>query len=177
MQRIVGPFELTRPIARGGMGVIWEANHTVTQSAVAIKVITSDAGRALSARTLKFRKMFRSEVRATARLNHRNVVNILDYGALPDSIAPLDGLSPGALYYVMPMAEGGALPEYRPHSWTALYSLLTQILKGLAHAHARRVIHRDIKPANILVHGTKNPHFYHHRFWDFLRCGPESMDF
>ncbi len=139
--------------------MIWEANHTVTKSSVAIKVITSDAGRALGSRTLKFRKMFRSEVRATARLNHRNVVNVLDYGSLPDSIAPLDGLSPGALYYVMPMAEGGALTEYRPHSWAALHSLLTQILEGLAHAHARRVIHRDIKPANILVHGANNPRF------------------
>ena len=144
----LGPFEIRDQFATGGMGEIWRGVHVEQSVPVAIKVITGP-----NALLPEYMEEFRREVQAVARLNHPNVVQVFDYGTLPDEVADLAGqLLPGAPYLVMEYASRGSLAnQLEPPNWRDLKNILMSTLGGLAHAHARGVIHRDIKPGNVLL--------------------------
>ncbi len=142
----LGAFELIAPIGDGGMARVYRARHD-SGAIVAIKVLRAHAGRPA------YVLSFQNEIEAIARLDHPAIVRVYDFGEIDDDAAETSGgeLTPGAPYIVMEHAAGGALDEHhRPDSWPALTALLSHLLDGLAHAHARGVIHRDIKPANVL---------------------------
>jgi serine/threonine-protein kinase len=88
---------------------------------------------------------FYGEALAASRLDHRNVLRVLDYGQEPDSL----------LYIVMELLEGDSLQQILDEGGTLplerLVHLIAQACAGLAHAHDAGVIHRDIKPENIVV--------------------------
>ena len=143
----LGPFELKEKFAAGGMGEIWRGMHVEQKVPVAIKVITGP-----NALVDEYMEEFRREVQAVARLNHPNVVQVLDYGKLPQEVEQLDGLLPGAPYLVMEYASRGSLADQvSVLNWRDLKNILMSTLGGLAHAHARGVVHRDIKPGNVLL--------------------------
>ena len=156
----LGPFQLVRPIAAGGMGQVWGAVHGRTP--VAIKVLTGGA-----AWDPSYRSMFRNEVRAAARLTHPGIIHVLDHGEIPASVAAgVDGgLVEGSPYLVMEYASGGRLNR-EGMRWRRLRPLLRHLLGALGHAHARGVVHRDLKPSNILLAGR-----------DDLRGGAKISDF
>lgn len=115
---------------------------------VAIKVITGS-----NALLPEYQDEFRREVQAVARLRHPNIVEVLDYGTLPDAVTSLSGeLVPGSPYLVMEYASRGSLHnQLDPLNWRDIKNILMSVLGALAHAHARDVIHRDIKPGNVLL--------------------------
>ncbi len=76
----LGAFELQTRLARGGMGEVWQAYHSVSGEAVAVKVLMGP--RAADARYVE---EFRREVMATARLHHPSIVRIYEYGVIHDS--------------------------------------------------------------------------------------------
>ena len=147
----LGPFELLRPIARGGMGVVWRALHRRQGLTVAIKVLRPEA----RSRTLL--DGLRNEVRAVAAMEHPHVVWLYDQGEVPhDAAAESDGmLQAGTPWLAMEHCTGGTLLDNVPNRWADLRDLLIRLLDALAHAHARGVIHRDLKPANILFGGRR----------------------
>lgn len=144
----LGPFVIQDQFATGGMGEIWRGVHVEQNVPVAIKVITGP-----NALLPEYLDEFRREVQAVARLNHPNVVQVFDYGTLPDEVASISGqLTPGAPYLAMEYASRGSLANQLDlPNWRDLKNILMSTLGGLAHAHARGVIHRDIKPGNVLL--------------------------
>ncbi len=133
-----GVYLLEQEVGRGSMGVVYRATDTVRRVAVAIKVMKAD-----TATDGRFRRLFRREARAMARLNHPGVIQIYGYGITP-------GDRP---YLVMEWVKGRGLHQLGsgPMALSFVVTLVDRVLEALAHAHARGVIHRDLKPANILL--------------------------
>ncbi len=160
---LVGSFRLVRPIADGGMAVVWGGIHGA-ELPVAVKILTAE-----SARDATVRGLFRNEVRAVAKLNHPGIISVLDYGEVNAATARDSGgrLTEGMPYLVMEYATGGSLGKRkRQWSWAALRHLIAALLDSLAHAHSRGVLHRDLKPGNILLAGR-----------DLTRGGIKLTDF
>ena len=134
----VGPWRIIRHIARGGMGVVYEAVRAegdFTQRA-AIKLLRNEAIAEL--------ERFHVERQILARLEHPGIARLYDGGIAPD----------GRPYMVMELVEGEPITDYcaRVHATLAeRIRLFTQVCEAVAYAHRNLVVHRDLKPANILV--------------------------
>jgi serine/threonine protein kinase len=133
-----GRFTLLEELGRGGMGVVYRARQTGVDREVALKMISAGS----FAGPVE-RERFYREARLTARLDHPNIVPVLEVGEID-----------GCPFLSMPLVEGttlkGLIAE-RPLSAVEAARLMAQVAEALAHAHLRGVIHRDIKPQNILI--------------------------
>ncbi len=138
-----GAYELLEELARGGMGVVYKAKQSGLDRIVALKMI-------LGIQESHAAKRFIQEARATASLDHPNIVPIFDVGE-----------HDGRLYFTMPFVDGPSLKilveESRDLPISKVLSLFIQIVAGMAHAHRRGIVHRDLKPANILVDTDGRP--------------------
>ena len=137
---IDGRYKLGREIARGGMSIVYQAEHLYTGRPVALKILQPQLTRDPDCRARLLR-----EAKALALSRHANVVEILDAGVTMDNV----------LYLVMEMLDGRALDGLLTARGTlstseAVY-IGAKLCEGLAHAHAHGVMHRDIKPSNIFV--------------------------
>ena len=142
---LAGRYEITAPIATGGMGEVWKARDRVLDRIVAAKVLKSEFTGDPS-----FLARFRNEARHTAALTHQNIASVFDYGETVD-----DTGTQQLAFLVMEFVEGqplvtilhdeGALPV----DWTL--HVLSQSADGLSAAHKAGVVHRDIKPGNLMV--------------------------
>ncbi|MCB9675620.1 MAG: protein kinase [Alphaproteobacteria bacterium] len=142
----LGPFRLVRPIARGGMGRVWRADHATQGTPVAIKVLHGHV-----VKDERFLEGFRQEIRAVAALDHPGIVMVLDHGTVQPDEA-FEDIVAGSPWLAMELASGGTLSHLTGAlPWPGLKAILLAVLESLAHAHARNVIHRDLKPSNILV--------------------------
>ena len=132
-----GKFECLEQLGRGGMGTVYKARQRDPDRSVALKMIQA-GGFA----TEDFRRRFKLEADAIARLKHRNIVTVYESGE-----------EDGVPYFTMPLLDGGALPREPAASSRELrnrIAFLIKIVDAVAHAHRRGALHRDLKPANIL---------------------------
>lgn len=139
----LGPYTIHAHLGAGGMGVVYEAAHRVTNQPVALKLIRPDAA------TPRTRRRFEAEGRALARLRHPGIAQVHDAGlARPDN----DPNAPAIPYIAMELVRG------RPITAAAAdlpredrLRLIEQTARAVHHAHLNGVVHRDLKPANVLV--------------------------
>jgi tetratricopeptide (TPR) repeat protein len=142
----VGAFELERPVAHGGMAVVWRARHIAHSSPAAVKVISKRGSE-----SPRHRREFFNELRAIARLDHPNIVRVLDYGDIaPNEANDALDLAEGTRWLAMEWVDGRTLGEATTWTWSRLRAATLDVLDALAHAHARGVIHRDLKPGNVM---------------------------
>lgn len=135
----IGRYEIEREIGRGGMAVVYKARDPRLDRSVAIKLIQA---KAFAANIFgHIRERFEREAKALARLDHPNIVKVLDYGE-----------HEGAPYLVMDYLEGATLKEVRkPLRVETAVRLLRPIAEALDYVHRHGLLHRDIKPSNIMI--------------------------
>ena len=139
----IGRYHILEQLGEGGMAVVYKAYDTQLEREVALKFIQLDD------RNMEMgKKRFIKEAQALARLNHANIIPIIDFGEY-------DGLS----YLVMPCLTGRTLKQRmgRPINWQQAAALLQPIASALAYAHENQILHRDVKPSNILFDEKNNP--------------------
>jgi hypothetical protein len=131
-----GRYRVTRGLGRGGMGAVYEVERTRDGRKLALKVVTG----AMSA---KHAARFAREAEIGARLQHENLVSIVDVGIAA-------GATP---FLVMELVQGGSLEDKRTRFGDAAWArpIVRQIAAGLAELHANRIVHRDLKPGNVLL--------------------------
>ena len=126
------------------MGEVYQALHEPTGRTVAIKLLTGKD----QAQRERLQQSVRLEAEALARLSHPGVVAVLDRGVVgPDAD---QDLIPGAPWLAIEFCQGGHLELDQIDSWRGLRAIIVDLLRVLAHIHARGILHGDLKPANIL---------------------------
>ncbi|HEY5316054.1 MAG TPA: FHA domain-containing serine/threonine-protein kinase [Pirellulales bacterium] len=140
-QPAIQGYTIDKKLGEGGMGVVYQAVRESDNQTVAIKLMLARIAVEEAAK-----RIFAREIDITRQLKHPHVVRLHEHGA-----------QGGAFYFVMDYCSGGSVDQ-----WMAKYKgklplkaagpMMLQILAGLQHAHANKVIHRDLKPQNILLH-------------------------
>jgi len=151
-----GPFVLLDPIDRGGMGAVYRARHRRSGTKAAVKILLPER-----ARREQYKREFRAEIGALARLNHPAIATLYDYGFVDEQLAEAgpETFVENTPWLAMEYVDGESLVEAAGSwTWDRLESCVLALLDGLAHAHANDVIHRDLKPSNVLVpSGSQRP--------------------
>jgi len=137
---IAGEYVICAVLAAGGHGTVYEAEHRVLGRRVAIKVLHSHL-----ATQGEMLQRFVREARIVNQIRHPNIVDVYDFGTLPD----------GSPYYVMELLGGitlaAALQLHGRFSPARALLYLEPVCGALAAAHKAGVVHRDLKASNIAV--------------------------
>ena len=139
--KVLAGYRIEERIGRGGMGLVYRAEHLNLRRRAAIKIIAPEL-----AETSGFHERFNREARIAAALQHPNIVTVYDAGE-----------DDGLLYIAMQYIEGSDLSSVlrgqgRLRPYRAL-DVCRQVAAALDAAHAQGLIHRDVKPANVLIEG------------------------
>jgi eukaryotic-like serine/threonine-protein kinase len=145
-QTIAGKYRLNQLLGTGGMASVWSATNMFTEREHAIKVMLP-----AMARTPEAARRFLLEAKASARINHPNIIEVMDVGQAED----------GSLFMVMEILSGvsleTALKRQNPPMTVYEFSvIMLDVARALAAAHRSNVIHRDLKPTNIFLHKDRH---------------------
>jgi eukaryotic-like serine/threonine-protein kinase len=135
---LVGPYQITTVIGRGGVGIVYRATDTRLDRQVALKTLAS-LGVPDELRVERFLR----EARMTASLDHPNIVKVFDVGT-----------HDGQPFMVVELLEGETLRQRLDRGPVAEPDVLRigiEIARGLVAAHAAGLVHRDLKPENVFL--------------------------
>ena len=134
----LGPYEILAPLGAGGMGEVYRARDTRLGREVAVKVLPAEF-----AQDVERLRRFEQEARATAALDHPNILAVFDIGT-----------HEGTPYIVEQLLEGESLRDRLrggPLTPAKAVEFGIQIAQGLAAAHEKGIVHRDLKPGNLFI--------------------------
>jgi tRNA A-37 threonylcarbamoyl transferase component Bud32 len=133
-------YKIDKLLGEGGMGFVYLARHKVIDKKVAVKVL-----RAEMAKDREILERFLQEARAASSIGNPHIIDISDFGDLPD----------GSTYFVMEYLDGQSLVQFNDKNnrqpFDVIAKIAIQMANGLAAAHEAGIIHRDLKPENIFV--------------------------
>lgn len=138
----IGNYKIVRRLGEGGMGTVFEVEHSVLGRRYALKVLRAK----VVEREATAAQRFLREARSAARVRHPNIVDVFDFGHLGD----------GRPYFVMELLEGESLQDriergpVQPHE---VVMIARQLASALGAVHERGVVHADVTPSNVLVVG------------------------
>ncbi|HUP23955.1 MAG TPA: protein kinase [Thermoanaerobaculia bacterium] len=132
--KTIGKYEILGELGKGGFGTVYRGRDTVLKRQVAIKICSAEDD--------DIRARFQREAEIVASLQHPNITTIHDLG-----------VHEGSPYLVQELLSGedlsGPIERRDPLPLERRLSILSDVARGLEHAHANEIIHRDIKPGNI----------------------------
>src|SRR6476659_1470285 len=135
---ISGKYRLLRLLGSGGMGSVWAARNELTDRDFAVKFLLASL-----AQNKEALNRFFLEARACGQIKHPSIVDVYDMGQADD----------GSPYLVMELLEGEGfdqrLARLGPMSAGDAAAWIAFVARGLAEAHARKLVHRDLKPGNV----------------------------
>jgi serine/threonine-protein kinase len=145
-QTIAGKYRINQLLGSGGMASVWSATNIFTERQFAIKFMLPSV-----ARTPEAARRFLMEAKVSARVNHPNIIEIIDVGQTEDQ----------SLFLVMELLTGVSLEtaikrQSPPMSVAEFVTVMLQVSRALAAAHKNGVIHRDLKPTNIFLHKDRD---------------------
>lgn len=138
-QVVLGQYELVDVLGQGGMSVVYQGKHRITEQQVALKILPPE----LAAHS-QVKSRFLEEAKALAQLDHPNIVHLYNFGQENGSFVL-------AMQFVIGKTWERLIVESERLSWQATARIAVDVLKALEYAHGRGVIHRDMKPSNVLV--------------------------
>jgi serine/threonine protein kinase len=135
----IGKYKIIRLIGEGGMAAVYEGEHEMLGTKVAIKVLNP----MLSANA-QIKERFRNEAKLMASLNHQNITKVIDFDEQPQQLS-----------IIIELLEGEDLNEKikrnGPLSEKEITDVFSQTLSAFQYAHEKGIVHRDIKPSNIFI--------------------------
>jgi serine/threonine-protein kinase len=141
-------YEVVRVLGVGGTGAVFEARHRTIGRRVAVKLLLPEI-----AASPVVPQRFLQEARTANEVRHRNIVEVIDFGA-----------DQGRLYMVMEFLQGESFADFltreAPVTPGRIIRMLDPIMSALSTAHARGIVHRDVKPQNLflaLTEGEEEP--------------------
>ena len=138
-------YRIIERIGEGGMGLVYQAEHTVIEKRVAMKVLREDFSK-----RPEVVERFRQEAKSASRIGHENIVDISDFGTTPF----------GQSYFVMEMLDGEDLANVLARetfiSSERAIDIVLQCCRALGAAHSKGIVHRDMKPENIFLTARSN---------------------
>jgi serine/threonine-protein kinase len=145
-QIVAGKYRLNRLLGTGGMATVWSATNTFTERQFAVKFMLPGV-----AKTKEAVDRFLQEAKVSARIDHPNIIEIIDVGQTED----------GALFLVMELLTGVPLEtalrrQNPPMTLTELTFVMVEVARALSAAHRNGVVHRDLKPSNVFLHKERD---------------------
>ena len=137
-----GVYEVIEEIGRGGMSIVYKANHPTLSKLVAIKVLSQ-----YLSNDMTFIDRFRNEAQVLSSFRHQNIVYVIDFAQEESSY-----------YLVMDFIDGYTIKQMLSQTGPFSMKIATNIVKSVANAlsytHRKGIIHRDIKSSNIMIDGN-----------------------
>ncbi len=165
---VLGQYRIIRLLGRGGMGEVYEVEHTTLGRRYALKLLPEDFADRPGAL-----ERFRREARVMANLEHANIVRVDEFGETEGRywlrMELAEGVeleASGTSSHVISLGQladagGGKVPQ------ELLLPILSQVLAGLSYAHEHGAVHRDLKPSNILLSESESSEGFAAKISDF----------
>ena len=141
-------YQIVRAFGEGGFATVYEARQTRIDAVVALKVLRVEQ----MVREPVLVQRFLDEAKATASINHPNIIKVHDFGIIADTGQP---------YIAMERLFGHELKQelldYGPMDPARTFGLFHGVLSGLGHSHSLGIVHKDLKPSNMFLSRPNSP--------------------